>query len=541
MLEARTNSADRLLYPLKKINGTFKQISWRQALDEIADKMSSLKETVGTTAVLHSHDYSNNGLLKNLDKRFFNAYGGITEVVGNLCWGAGIEAQKWDFGNAYSHAPEDIENSKAIVIWGRNVATTNMHLFSKLQEARKRGIPIAVIDPIQNATAKISNLHVSIRPGSDGFLALGIMKVIFEAGKEDCQFIENHSIGFSDIKELLNRVTLEEVSNLTTVPRETIEELAEYYTSGPASSFIGLGMQRYRNGGNTVRTIDALVAMSGNVGIPGGGANYANLGVGQSFSREELTLEHRKKKVRYFTRMNQAEQILTANDPTVKLAFITRSNALTQLPDTNLATKAFQSIDTVVVIDQFMTDTAEVADYVLPCTTVFEDEDLYYASMYHHYVNYGPKLVDAPGEAKSAHWIWTELAKRLGFGDAFEYSIDEFLKMGLANLNKRDITLEQIKERKRMLLPIDAVPWQNKAFQTPSGKYEFTSQKAEQEGKDGRIQWVFPNESKELSPERYEQFPFQLLTIHPLRSNHSQHYQLLKGLQTTSVHSLYYN
>src|ERR1700719_3997951 len=150
MLETRTNSSQRLLYPLKKENGALVQISWAQALDEIAHKMTEIKKSSGSTSILHSHDYSNNGILKNLDQRFFNCYGGVTELVGSLCWGSGIEAQKWDFGNAHAHEPADLVNSKNIVIWGRNVARTNMHFYEKLLEVKKQGAKIYVIDPLFN-------------------------------------------------------------------------------------------------------------------------------------------------------------------------------------------------------------------------------------------------------------------------------------------------------------------------------------------------------------------------------------------------------
>lgn len=156
MLETKTNSPDRLRYPMKKQNGEFVRISWEQALDEIADKLREIKETSETTAVLHSHDYANNGLLKALDQRFFNGYGGVTEIVGSICWGSGIEAQSWDFGRSYGHGPLDIYNSKHVVVWGRNVSRTNMHLYHHLQQVKKKGATITVIDPIFNPTAKLA-------------------------------------------------------------------------------------------------------------------------------------------------------------------------------------------------------------------------------------------------------------------------------------------------------------------------------------------------------------------------------------------------
>ncbi|MDR7000015.1 molybdopterin-dependent oxidoreductase [Neobacillus niacini] len=533
MLETRTNSPQRLLYPLKKVNGEFQQISWEQALDEISNRLKDIKDTHGSTAVLHSHDYANNGILKNLDQRFFNCYGGVTEVVGSLCWGAGIEAQSWDFGEAWSHGPNDVLNSKNIFIWGRNVTRTNMHFFEKLQEVKKHGANLFVIDPIFNATAKIADEYITIKPGMDGLLAAGIMKEMLRLGLEDRHFIENFTHGFQDLLVLLNSITLEKLSEMTEVPVRVMTRLAKVFAEKPTAVFMGLGMQRYENGGNTIRLIDALVAISGNIGIPGGGANYANRQVGQSFAFNELTLIERKQQHRQFPIMKQAEEILTAKDPEVQMIVVTCGNPLTQVPDSNIVAQAFTSVPTLVVIEQFMTDTAKLADYVLPTTTVFEEEDFYYSSMYHHYVNYGPKLVDAPGEAKSDLWIWTQLAQRLGFGEAFNYTRDQFFSMALNLLKENGISLEKLKEQHAVELPVKRIPWQDRKFKTPSGKFEFTSTLERLKDKEGILKLSLPDESKWNNPDLAERYPYQLLTIHPLRSNHSQNYQVWK--QTPKV------
>jgi anaerobic selenocysteine-containing dehydrogenase len=521
MLENRTNSQERLLYPLKKAGDSFEQISWEQALDEIAEKLAFYKETYGTTSVLHSHDYANSGLLANLDSRFFNLYGGVTELTGSICWGAGIEAQNWDFGDAYSHAPEDLKNSKHVVIWGRNVARTNMHLYQNLQSVKRNGTKLYVIDPIYNATAKLADEYFSIKPGFDGLLAAGIMKEILRMNLQDEEFLVNHTVGFSDVIALLDSITLEYISELTEVPAETITHLAEVYADRPVSSIIGLGMQRYENGGNTIRLLDALAAVSGNIGIPGGGANYANKQVGQSFAFNEMTMPERKTDSRTFTMMRQAEGILSAINPEIKMGIVTCGNPLTQVPDTKRVKEAFSSLETLVVIDQFMTDTAILADYVLPAATVFETEDVYYSSMYHHYVNHGPKLVEPPGEAKPDAWIWAELARRLGFGEEFDFTREEYLEMGLADLVKNGITLDKIRAEKFVELPVNKIPWSDRQFKTPSGKYEFSSSK-------GKLTFSLPTETKWTNPELAQKYPYTLLTIHPLRSNHSQHFQLFE-------------
>lgn len=529
MLADRTNSADRLQFPLKKIDGEFKRISWKQALDEISNKLFQYKKDYGSTSILHSHDYANGGLLKNLDQRFFNCFGGVTELIGSICWGSGIEAQTWDFGDAYSHSPHDIVNSKNIIVWGRNAARTNMHLFQQLQQAKKRGTKLIVIDPIYNATAKLADKHITIKPGMDGLLAAGVMKESLRMILEDKDFIAHHSVGFEDVLELLNTITLERISQLTEVSIDEITELAKIYGDRPTATYLGLGMQRYHNGGNNIRWIDALAAISGNIGIAGGGANFANKQVGQSFQTSALSLYENRKDYRQFTMMEQAKGILTAKDPEIKMIFVTCGNPLTQVPNTREVKEAFQSVNTMVVIDQYMTDTAELADYVLPTTTVFEEEDVYYSSMYHHYINYGAKLVDPPGEAKSDQWIWTELAKRLGFGNEFNYTREQWIKMGLQPLSDQGITYEKLKENGHLELKVEEVPWSNYQFKTPSGKYEFTSTAAKQKGYDGNLIFSLPKESEWTTPELAKRFPYQLLTIHPLRSNHSQHYQFFKN------------
>ncbi|MDQ0257578.1 anaerobic selenocysteine-containing dehydrogenase [Evansella vedderi] len=536
MLAEKTADPNRITRPMKKTTkGKWESISWDKALMEISTKLREVKREYGPTSVLHSHDYSSNGLLKSVDERFFRAFGGWTKVEGSLCWGAGIEAQIRDFGNSAAHAPEDVLSSRHVVIWGRNVSRTNMHLFRYLKEARKKGISITVIDPMKNQTAKLADNYISIQPGSDGLLAAGVIKVILANHWEDSYFLDNHTYGFETLKKTLDSISLEEVVLKTGVTHKTLELLAEQYSNGPTSTFLGLGMQRYQNGGNTIRIIDALGAVSGNIGKAGGGVNYGHLPVGQSFDVDVLALREKEADIRTFTRMNQAEKTLEVADPPIKFIFVSRGNPVTQLPNSNLTIKAFNKAETVVVIDQYFTDTAELADYVLPSTTVFEEEDIYYASMYHSYVNYGPKLVNPPGEAKSDLWIWTELAKQLDFGRYFDYTIDEWLEMGTKSLREKGWSLEECKRKGYLKLPIEDIPWNNYQFQTPSGKYEFYSLKAKGEGDVPQIQLIPPLEGEERTPGIKGKFPYRLLSLHPLRSNHSQHYPIVAAGDTNVV------
>ncbi|MCY8489326.1 molybdopterin-dependent oxidoreductase [Bacillus atrophaeus] len=535
MLETKTNAPERLRYPMKKQNGEFVRISWCQALDEIADRMQKIKETAGTTAVLHSHDYANNGLLKALDQRFFNGYGGVTEIVGSICWGSGIEAQSWDFGRSYGHGPLDIYNSKHVIVWGRNVSRTNMHLYHHLQQVKKQGATLTVIDPIFNPTAKLADRYISVKPGMDGWLAAGVLKILIQSGKTNEDFIRNHSFGFEEVASLLASVSLEEIIVKTETSIEELQYLAGLYADGPTTTFMGLGMQRYKNGGGTIRWIDALVAASGNVGIKGGGANFGNVQIGESFAKPKLTLPELKTQSRTFSMMTQAEEILTAADPAIEMIIVTCGNPLTQVPNTNKVKEAFEKVPMTVAIDSILTDTAKLCDYVLPTATVFEEEDIYYSSMYHHFVQYGKKLVEPQGEAKSDSWIWAELAKRLGFGEIFEYSTEEFLQMGLSSLEKEGVTLERLKEKGHLPLPVKEVPWDDYKFLTPSGKFEFVSSAAEKKGYSGLPQLDVPEESAFHDSRLAEKYPYTLLSIHPQRSNHSQHVPFIEKMQHIQV------
>ncbi|MEC1900730.1 molybdopterin-dependent oxidoreductase [Bacillus atrophaeus] len=535
MLETKTNAPERLRYPMKKQNGEFVRISWCQALDEIADRMQKIKETAGTTAVLHSHDYANNGLLKALDQRFFNGYGGVTEIVGSICWGSGIEAQSWDFGRSYGHGPLDIYNSKHVIVWGRNVSRTNMHLYHHLQQVKKQGATLTVIDPIFNPTAKLADRYISVKPGMDGWLAAGVLKILIQSGKTNEDFIRNHSFGFEEVASLLASVSLEEIIVKTETSIEELQYLAGLYADGPTATFMGLGMQRYKNGGGTIRWIDALVAASGNVGIKGGGANFGNVQIGESFAKPKLTLPELKTQSRTFSMMTQAEEILTAADPAIEMIIVTCGNPLTQVPNTNKVKEAFEKVPMTVAIDSILTDTAKLCDYVLPTATVFEEEDIYYSSMYHHFVQYGKKLVEPQGEAKSDSWIWAELAKRLGFGELFEYSTEEFLQMGLSSLEKEGVTLERLKEKGHLPLPVKEVPWDDYKFLTPSGKFEFVSSAAEKKGYSGLPKLDVPEESSFHDSRLAEKYPYTLLSIHPQRSNHSQHVPFIEKMQHIQV------
>lgn len=518
----------RLLYPYKKINDEFIQISWEQAIKEISQIMINYKERYSSTSIMHSHDYSSGGLLKELDKRFFNYFGGVTEVDGSLCWGAGIKAQIYDFGDSRSHSVEDIINAKAIIIWGRNITTTNSHLYPYIIEAKQIGTKLIVIDPMKTNISKEADKYININPGMDGLLALAVAKVIIANEWHDKDFINNYSLGFESFYDQIKKIDINIITKEIGVSASEIYDLAKILVKDkPVMNFLGLGMQRYANGGNTIRAIDALIALSGNIGIKGGGVQYANLPVGKSFNWKELMANDLRLKSRTFSRPSQADDILHADNPPIKMIFITRSNPVVQLPDIAQTIKALNHIETKVVIDLYMTDTAKYADYLLPATSVFEEEDIYYGSMFHNVIRYGPKLIEPQGEAWTDLQIWTALARELSL-EGFEKTTDNFLEIALKPLNKFGINLKSLKEKGQYLIPINPVSWSDKFFATPSGKFEFYSELAEKDKVNPVATIVYPLESVQNNKKLKEDFPYNLLTIHPSKSLHSQHRYFLK-------------
>lgn len=527
MLKERVYNSNRLLYPQKKVDGSFVRISWEQALDEISLKMLEIREKYGATSIMHSYDYSSGGLLKTLDQRFFNFFGGFTEVDGSLCWGAGVQAQYYDFGDSLSHDPEDLLNSKTIIVWGRNVTTTNLHLYPYIMEAKKNGAELIVIDPIYNNIAKQADIYLPIQPGMDGALALLVSRIIIENNWVDREFIDKYTFGFEQFKQEVLSIDVMKLYDEIKIDYLTIYSLAEKIAKQkPCTAIIGYGMQRYANGGNSIRAIDALFAISGNIGIKGGGVNYANLSVGKSFNWTSLMREDLRKEYRTFSRPTQADDIINTNNPPIKLLFITRSNPVTQLPNMNRTFEALNKVDTKIVLDMYMTDTAMLADYVLPIASVFEEEDIYYGSMFHGIVRYGPKIIDPPGEAWTDLKIWSELARRLNL-EGFYESIETFLECALKPLSSSDITLSKLKTEGQISLPIAKIPWQDKKFNTSSSKFEFYSEKAKSDNLEPIVKIKYSKAYYEKEANQNIDYPYYLLSIHPLRSLHSQNHFLI--------------
>ncbi|MBO8138177.1 MAG: molybdopterin-dependent oxidoreductase [Desulfotomaculum sp.] len=506
----RMYSSQRLTTPLWKKNGRWIPIDWNQAYDLMAEKLTAIKEKYGSTAVLLYTGGGSNGILNNLDARFANALGGVTTPGGSICWGSGYAAQEEDFGMLQIHDWPDVLNSKLIVLWGRDPDTTNLHLVPFIKEAREKGARLMVINPLKIKMAETADLHLAPRPGTDGALALAMANVILAEGMNNYAILQKSS-NYRNFCQLAEKFTPDRGEEITGIPAEKIRQAARMYGSlKPASIFFGYGLQRYANGGKTVRYIDSLAALAGNIGVPGGGVNYAHQFWLEFFN--DIKGTHLAERRRSLATPILADEILNAADPPIKAVIVTRSNPVNQLPNTRKVKQAFDAVDFTVVVDMFMTDTAEMADLVLPCTYFLEEENLI-TSSWNYYLGYCPRVVEPPGQCKPDAVIFTELAGRMGL-PGFDFKTPrQWLEWVLQPAREKyGITIEQLSQGAVRHPEAPRVAWENLQFKTRDGKFQFCSE-----------------EYRGLKEPPTEEYPLQLITAHHRRYIHSQFHNLDTG------------
>lgn len=513
-LAERVFSPDRLRFPLLRQGEGWKRISWADAYTLIADQIRETLQTSGSQGILHHYDYGHNGVLRALDRRFFQALGGVTEPRGSMCWGAGYRAQELDFGAVFSNDWQEIENAKTIILWGRDPALTNIHLMPYLLEAKKRGAKIIVINPIRVKSAEFATDYLRVNPGSDAALALGLAHIILNERWWDQEFIRNYVTGFEDYAKRVKEFPPEKVTELTGVSLKELKELARKIAQArPVSLLLGYGLQRYRHGGNTIRAIDALAAISGNLGWAGAGVSYAHqYHHGQLNS---LLLPAESYRSRTFPHPRFAE-CLNEADPPVRMAFVTRSNPLVQQPNSVLWRTVWHKIPFKVVMDTVMTETARQANLVLPVATIFEEEDLI-ATSWSPILQYAQKVLEPQGEVKPEAVIFTELSQYLGLEKYFPYTAREWLEYIIEPLREYGISLETLSQGPLRAPYIPQVAWADKQFLTPSGKIELSSFPAGTEAGEAVAQF-----QRGFAAQDKREFPWHLLTPHPAKGLHSQ-------------------
>lgn len=469
-LKDRFYSPKRVIHPLLKENGEWKKISWDEALDIAADKLKTAKEEHGSTSIFYYQGFGARTALRILNRRFFNLFGGVSTLYGTVCGGIGQAGQELDMGERVSHDPFDHMNSNVIIIWGRNPAVTDVHLWKILRKARKDGAKLIVIDPVTTDTAKMADIFIQPAPGSDAFLAMALCKILLRENLTDDNFINNHTKNFEEYKEIIECYDIDYLASKCDIDVKKLEELVRIYAEGPSSIILGWGVHRYKKGHQTFRMIDALAAISGNIGISGGGITQGFEEFG--FFDNSLEGTELAGNVRKLPMPTIGEAILKAQDPEIKLAFITSGNPVAMNPNSKKVKKAFESVDYIIAADHIMNDTTELANLFLPATTFLEDEDILgsYGSNWVAPLN---PAVEPLGEAKSELWIFQELAKRLGFLDEMKGTPKDWLLKLAAPLINQGISIEELQKAPIRVPSAPKTPYGDRKFKTPSGKFEF--------------------------------------------------------------------
>ena len=371
----RLYGADRLLYPAirkgPKGQGAFTRVSWDAALAAIAERMDEARSRWGGESILPYSYGGSNGLLTQdtSDATLFHRLG-ASRLARTVCAAPTGAANMGLYGKMASVAYEDFPEAKLIVLWGANPSASGIHLVPYVREAQRRGARLIVVDPRTTPLAKLADLHLAVRPGTDLPVALAIHRYLFEEGHADSAFIAARTRGAEELRERARQWTFERAAAEAGIDAEALKAAAAMYAAAsPALIRCGWGQERNRNGGSASAAILALPAIAGKFGVRGGGytmSNSATWGIAKTWigSDEPGTR---------VINMNHLGRALERDDPPVKVLFVYNNNAAVTTPDQRRIIKGLEREDLfTVVFDQVMTDTARYADVVLPATTFLE-------------------------------------------------------------------------------------------------------------------------------------------------------------------------
>jgi len=483
----RTYSPERVLHPLKRTGrkgkGQFKRISWDEALDEIAQRLKALAAEDPQTILPCSYA-GTMGMVQysSMDRRFFYKLG-ASLLERTLCSVAGKVGIKATLGGSVGMDPERFDEAKLILLWGANPIVSNLHQWSRVQDAKRRGAKVVAIDPYRSLSAEKCTEHVALLPGTDGALALGMMHVLIAEDLLDRDYIERHTIGFEALrKRVLDEYTPERVAGICGISVEQLVRLArDYGTIRPSAIRLNYGMQRHAGGGMAARTIACLPALVGAWREVAGGIVLTTAdfyGFDHAALERPDLLAGRRPRVINHAKLGDA---LTSAEPPVRALIVYNNNPVTVCPDSEKVLQGFSRDDLfTVVMDHFMTDTADYADIVLPATTQLEHYDVH-KSYGHLYVVANAPAIEPVGESLPNSEVFRRLAARMGFDEpCFRDSDEDICRTALASKSPRmkgvDWDAAKSNGWQRLAVPERFAPFANGGFPTPSGKCELYSE-----------------------------------------------------------------
>ncbi len=541
------HSPDRLTEPLIRKNGAFQKVSWDEALDYVASKLLEIRDGYGAKSlVTHSGFAFVRSYAEYVERRLCDLYGTPNFTTGgSICYLARTIAYVLTCGTFlnpdYDEGLPYSRKTKCLVVWGNNPVESNVPLHGRgIDDAVGNGSKLIVVDPRRIGLAKKADIHAQIRPGTDGALALGMMNVIINEDLYDKEFVRDWVVGFDELSSYVQQFAPEQVEAITWVPAETIRAMARMYAqTPPASISVYVAMDHHTNAVQTLRAITALIAITGNLDIPGGNM----LMPGLRLSRQMTNLRYPERVPNpleesvgaaypmYFrqtgmpTAIPILDQMATQKPYPIKALIISGNNAVLTWPNTAKFEQARGNLDLMVVVDIYMTDTAKTADVVLPGTTFLERPEIRdYLGQGAALVALGNQAIEPVGNSRQEWWIYAELGRRMGYEEHFPWQDAETLLAHL--LEPAPFNLKDLKEHPAGIYYVNKEyrKYLKDGFATPTGKVELFSKTLQEHGYDPLPVFSEPVESKVSRPELAEKFPLILLGAHKSRAyTHSQH------------------
>ena len=520
----RTYSPERVLHPLRRAGpkgaGRFERIGWDEALDTIAARFKEIAASPeGPQAILPYSYAGTMGLLQycSMDRRFFHKLG-ASLLDRTICSSAGKAGYVATVGATIGTDLEQFENAKLIVIWGSNPIVSNLHLWSRVQEAKRRGAKLIAIDPYRSQTAEKCHVHLAPLPGTDAALALGVMNVLVAEDLLDHDYIARYTLGFEQLVERLRDYPPQRVAQITGLAADDIVALArDYGTIKPAAIRLNYGMQRHAGGGMAMRTAACLPALVGAWRDPAGGALLSSSGTypvdSKALERPDLIWNN----PRTINMSTIGDALLDAKDPPIRAVYVYNSNPVAVAPESVKVVAGFSREDLFCVVhDVFLTDTADYADIVLPATTQLEHVDVH-SSYGHLYVLANNPAIAPVGESKPNTEVFRLLAERMGFEEpCFRESDEDIARHAFvaAHPHAQGLDWETLKQEgwQRLNVPAQFAPFAQGNFPTPSGKCEFYSETLRRQGVDPLPTYIPPRESVASNPILAERFPLAMIS-----------------------------
>ncbi len=455
---------ERLTRPLYRADkgAEFQAISWHEALQIIAERFHAVIRERGGAAILPYHYLANMGFVSaRSGDRLWNKLNS-SRVGLEICAMAGAEAVIRTFGAIRGTEPQHMNKTRCYVAWGKNPKATNIHSHVLTKDIH----PSITVDPFRSESAKSADLYIQPRPASDPVLAMALMRLMIERGWADEDFIANHTTGFEALHERVMQTSLGEASDICNVPAPRIEEFAELYAlNKPSLIHIGVGLQRNSNGGEMVAALAALAALAGQVGVPGGGALYANF----DWPMGDISEPGLRSEGPNFYNMIKLGEALTADDA-IQALYVFNSNPAATAPNQNKVIAGMARDDLFVAVHElFMSDTAQRANLVLPACTQAEQWDVH-RSYWHDYAQINRPAIAPVGEARSNHWVFGRIARTMGFDEpCFSEGEEDTLRGLLAGTG---LDFDALAAGPVPCRPLETTSFAERNFPTPSGKLE---------------------------------------------------------------------